>query len=119
MLNWTPGRANHIAPSPEVEEQMGDSFNFQNTPNDAEEQTGDSSNLQNAPITEKQTGPSTNLQNTSDFSQNTRNASVTRKSSSAPPKTTSCKKQKSQGGEVCIMVRGRCQIEHSNLYHII
>jgi hypothetical protein len=47
--------------SPGVEEQLGDSSNFQNIPNDMEEQIGASSNLQNTPTTEKQTGPFASL----------------------------------------------------------
>ncbi len=48
-------------PCPKVEEQMGDSSNFQNIPNDTEEQTGASSNLQYTPTTEKKRDPPLNF----------------------------------------------------------
>ncbi len=81
---------------------------------DVAEQTGDSSKFQNIPNNQKN-----NLQNTSGPSHSTRNTSVRRQSSSAAPKTTSCKKQKTQGGDVNFGVGKHVKIERSNLYHIV
>jgi hypothetical protein len=85
----------------------------------AEEQAGASSDCQNTPTSGNEMGTSSNLQNTSGSSYNTRNTPGKAKSSSAPPKTTSRKKQKSQGGEARIGVGKRVKIERSNLYHIL
>jgi hypothetical protein len=85
----------------------------------AEEQAGASSDCQNTPTSGNQMRSSSNLQNTSGFLNNTRNNPGKAKSSSAPPKTTSRNKQKSQGCEARIGVGQHVKIERSNLYHIL
>jgi hypothetical protein len=85
----------------------------------AVEQAGASSDCQNTPTSGNQMGTTSNLQNTSGSLYTTRNTKGRAKSSLAPPKTTSCKKQKSQSGEACIGVGRRVKIECSNLYHIL